>query len=572
MNHSSQQHQDLPLMGNPELVAMTLSSENKEEKVPVSKGWRFWAVFSAVCFTTLLAAIESTVTSTALPFISHALNAGDLYIWFVNAYFLTSTALLPLLGQLCDLFGRRWMMLIVVALFALGSGISGGANNAASLIGGRAVQGIGGGGINLLIELIVSDLVPLRERGAYFGIVFGVFSLGTAVGPLVGGAIVDGTTWRWVFWINLPVAGVALILHFLFLRVNYDRETAILTKLKRIDYAGNAILVASVVAVLLALSWGGAQYSWSSYHVLVPLVVGIFGLFLFHVYESMPWVRDYHTLPERVFKRRTPATALIIAFINFICLFWVIYFLPVYFQAVLGMSPTLSGVALLPTVLLSVVTGAISGVLLSKWGRYRPLHILAFSLISLGLGLFSRFNQHTRPAEWVLVQAVAAFGLGIMMSTNLSSVQADLPDSDTAAATAAFAFMRAYGSIWGVSIPAAIFNAQFANLSWRIGDADIQKQLSGGNAYSFANADYIKNFPEPQRDRVIEVYAQSLKLTWQVSLGFALLGFFLCFLQKEISLRSTIDTEFGLENRQGTGPKANSEKEPAASSAQGALD
>ncbi|KAI1749855.1 major facilitator superfamily domain-containing protein [Xylaria castorea] len=498
MDHTTQQDQRLPLTGNPKSVATSPSSENEENKAPVGKRWRFWAVFAAVCFTTLLAAIESTVTSTALPFISHALDAGDSYIWFANAYFLTSTALLPLLGQLCNLFGRRWMMLIVVALFALGSGISGGAKNTANLIGGRAVQGIGGGGINLLIELIVSDLVPLRERGAYFGIVFGVFSLGTAVGPLVGGAIVDGTTWRWVFWINLPVAGVALVLHFLFLHVNYDREAAILTKLKRIDYAGNAILVASVVAVLLALSWGGTKYPWSSYQVLVPLIVGIFGLVLFHMYEGMPWVREYPTLPERVFKRRTPAIALIIACINFICLFWVIYFLPVYLQAVLGMSPTLSGVALLPTVLLSVVTGAISSVLPSKWGRYRPLYILAF----------------------------------------------------------------------GVSVPAAIFNAQFANLSWRIGDADIQKQLSGGNAYSFANADYVRNFPEPQRDRVIDVYAQSLKLTWQFSLGFALLGFLLCFLQKEISLRSTIDAEFGLgQKKQGTDPEGNSEKEPGAPSA-----
>ncbi|KAI8627366.1 MFS general substrate transporter [Xylariaceae sp. FL1651] len=533
----------------PSLNTPSVVVRDANATVSLKKGWRFWAVFSAICFTTLLAAIESTVTSTALPFIVHELDAGDLYVWFVNAYFLTSTAFLPLLGQLCDFFGRRWMMITVVALFALGSGISGGAKNASMLIAGRAVQGIGGGGINLLIELIVSDLVPLRERGAYFGIVFGVFSLGTAVGPLVGGAIVDRTTWRWVFYINLPVAGVALVLHTLFLHVKYDRETAIITRLKRIDYVGNIILIGSVVSVLIALSWGGTRYRWSSYQILVPLLLGIFGLVLFHTYEGMPWVREYPTLPERVFKRRTPAAALIIAFINFICLFWVIYFLPVYFQAVLGMSPTLSGVALLPTVLLSVLVGAIAGIVLSKWGRYRPLHIIAFSFISLGLGLFSRFDQRTSPAEWVLVQIVPALGLGIMMSTNLSSVQADLPEKDTAAATAAFAFMRAYGSIWGVSIPAAIFNAQFANESWRIDDQRIQDQLSGGSAYSFANANLIHSIPKPQRDLVIDVYARSLKLTWQVSLGFALLGFLLCFLQKEISLRTTLETQFGLDEK-----------------------
>lgn len=363
-----------------------------------------------------------------------------------------------------------------------------------------------------------------------------------------------------MFYINLPVSGVALVLHALFLHVNRDKETGILTRLKRIDYIGNLILIGSVVSVLIALSWGGTRYNWNTYQVLVPLIVGLFGLVLFHVYEGMPWVQEFPTLPERVFKRRTPAAALVIAFLNFICLFWAIYFLPVYFQAVLGMSPTISGVALLPTVLLSVLTGAISGVLLSKWGRYRPLHIIAFSLISLGFGLFTRFDQHTKPVEWVLVQAVPAFGLGIMMSTNLSSVQADLPESDTAAATAAFAFMRAYGSIWGVAIPAGIFNAQFANEAWRIGNKAIQDQLAGGKAYSFANADFVRSFPQPYRDRVIDVYARSLKLSWQISLGFALLGWLLTWAQKEISLRTTLETKYGLEEKEkSTGSEGDDE-------------
>ncbi|KAI1648782.1 MFS general substrate transporter [Daldinia loculata] len=554
---------DRPLQGQPDSSPegqLSVNHDNGTPSTTLPKGWRFWAVFSAICFTTLLAAVESTVVSTALPFIARELDAGDLYVWFVNAYFLTSTAFLPLIGQMCDLFGRRWMMIAVVSLFALGSGIAGGANNAAMMIAGRAVQGIGGGGVNLLIELIVSDLIPLRQRGAYMGIVFGVFSLGTAVGPLVGGAIVDGTTWRWVFYINLPVSGTALILHLLFLRVNYDKETSIVERLKKIDYVGNAILIGSVVSVLIALSWGGTRYEWKSYQILVPLFLGVFGLVLFHIYEGAPWVRDYPTLPERVFKRRTPAAALIIAFINFICLFWVLYFLPIYFQAVLRMSPTISGLALLPTALLSVVTGAISGVVLTKTGRYRPLHIIAFVLITLGFGLFSRFSRNTSTAEWVIIQIIAAFGLGIMMSTNLPAVQADLPESDTAAATAAFAFVRAYGSIWGVSIPAAIFNAKFVTESWRIDDSQIEARLSSGNAYEYANADFIQSFPEPQRGHVIDVYTRSLQLIWQVSLAFALVGFLLCFLEKEIMLRTHLETEFGLEEKKkGNGLEGSSD-------------
>jgi len=175
-------------------------AEGEEEMVSTKKGWRFWAIFPALMLVSLLVAVESTVTSTALSSIVHDLDAGHLYIWFVNAYFLTSAAFLPLFGQLSDIFGRRWVFISVVAIFTLGSGISGGATNATMLIAGRAVQGIGGGGINLLIELIVSDLVPLRERGNYMSLLFAFFALGTAVGPFFGGILVERSSWRWVFW------------------------------------------------------------------------------------------------------------------------------------------------------------------------------------------------------------------------------------------------------------------------------------------------------------------------------------------------------------------------------------
>lgn len=170
------------------------SDENADEKPaddagPTTKGWRFWATFPALCLTSMLAAVESTVTSTALPSITEALDAGDLYVWFANSYFLTSTVFLPLIGQLADIFGRRYVMIGVVAVFTLGSGISGGANSPAMLIAGRAIQGIGGGGINLMIEVIVSDLVPLRERGNYMALIFAIFCLGTAIGPFVGGGM-----------------------------------------------------------------------------------------------------------------------------------------------------------------------------------------------------------------------------------------------------------------------------------------------------------------------------------------------------------------------------------------------
>ena len=451
---------------------------------------------------------------------------------------------------MANIWGRRYMMIAVVCIFALGSGIAGGSNSLAMLIAGRAIQGIGGGGVNLVIQLIVCDLVPLRDRGNYMGAIFLFFTVGTAMGPFIGGAIVERTNWRWVFYINLPIAGAALVLHILFLQVGHNQQGSVGEKLRRIDYGGNLILMTSIVSVLIALSWGGARYSWGSYQIIVPLVLGFAGLVLFHVYETAPWVK-VPILPERLFKRRTPAAALVIAFLDFLLLYYLILFLPVYFQAVKGMSPIKSGVEFLPSSTISVFTGVISGRVLSKTGRYRLIHFIAFAFMSIGLGLFSRFDADTSRAEYICVQVIFALGLGLLMTSNLPAVQADLPDSDAAVSAAAFNFMRSYGAIWGVSVPAAIFNARCSAEAWRISDPDLRARLSGGSAYGFVTSSSRQSLDlSPQvQSEVVDVYTRSLRLTWQVSLVFALLGFLLVFCEKEILLRKTLVTEYGLKDK-----------------------
>ena len=288
------------------------------------------------------------------------------------------------------------------------------------------------------------------------------------------------------------------------------------------------------------------MYAWSESRVVVPLVLGITGIFVFHAYEMAPWVK-YPTLPEKVFRKRTPAAALIMAFLSFMLLFWAIYFLPVYFQAVLNAGSTRAGVWLLPTVLVEVPFAVVGGGLVAKTGRYKPLHFFAFGVMTLGFGLFARFDRHTPMAEWVIVQMLPAFGVGFMMSTNLPAVQADLPEEDTAAATAALAFMRAYGSIWGVSIPAAIFNARFAIESYRITDTGVRTLLSDGRAYSFVTAALVNSFTPETKDQVIDVFTRALKVTWLASIAPAALGLLLVFAEKEIVLRTELDTKYGLD-------------------------
>lgn len=308
-----------------------------------------------------------------------------------------------------------------MAIFALGSGISGGAHTAEMLIAGRAVQGAGGGGVILMIEMIVCDLVPLRERGKFMGIIFAVFALGSSLGPFIGGAIAQ-RDWRWVFWINLPIAAVSLALLVLFLHVNYDRQSSAASRLRRIDYTGNAILIASVTAILIALSYGGTSYSWSSLHVLVPLLLGFAGIGSFLLYESSRWCMQPMT-PVQHFKNRTSAAAFFLTFAHSMLSFWTLYFLPVYFQGVKLEDPTRSGALLLPTVCTIVPGGMISGAILSKTGGYRPMHLASFALMTLCTGLFIMFDQNSHTALYVCVQVIGGFGSGLALSTLLHLAQ-----------------------------------------------------------------------------------------------------------------------------------------------------
>ncbi|KAA8643970.1 hypothetical protein EYZ11_008230 [Aspergillus tanneri] len=537
-----------------------LESPKSVSKTAFNHDVRFWLVFIALCVTSLLAALEGTVTSTALPTIVADLHIGDNYPWVSNAYFLTTACFQPIYGQVANVFGRRYPMIFSVVLFILGSGLCGGASSEAMLIAGRAVQGIGGGGINMLIDLIICDLVPLNQRGAYLALLFVVFAIGTSLGPFIGGAIVSNTTWRWVFYLNLPIGGVGLLLLILFLQVNYDRETSIPTKLKRLDYLGNLLLVAAIVAILIALSWGGTRYPWSSGHVLAPLIVGLLGIPAFVLFQASPLVKD-PTTPLHLFGNRTSSIAFFQTFMHGLLSFWILYMLPVYFQAVLQSSPERSGVQLLPTVVSMIPVAGVSGAVLSKTGNYKILHIVGFALLTIGIGCFTILAPDSSTAAWTLTQMVAAFGAGIIMPVLLPAVQAGLEEKDTATSTALWAFVRSFGIIWGLSVPAAIFNNQFDRYASSISDPAVRSMLSGGNAYSYASSTMINALSPKVRQETIEVYSRSLRVVWQVSIGFSGLSFLLCFWEKSIKLRSQLDTEYGLTGVEQDRP---AEKHPAA--------
>jgi EmrB/QacA subfamily drug resistance transporter len=536
----------------------SMSPSPSEQKVtvegekPIKKGygWRFWAIFPGLCIGGLLSALDATILSTVLPTIASELNSDTLYVWAINAYFVSTTAVQPLYGQTANIFGRRWLMIVSILLFALGSGLCGGASGTGMLIAARVVQGMGGGGINVMTEIIVADLVPLRERQQIMGIVFTAFAVGTFIGPIVGGAIVDHTSWRWVFYINLPLCGVAVILMFLFLQVKYDKTASLWEKLKRVDYVGNAILMASVISILLSLTWAGTLHPWSSWRTILPLILGFLGLIGFIFYEGSRWCVE-PTVPLRLFSNRTAALTYILSFLHGTILYWVSLFLPVYFQSILEATPEKSGIDLLASVIPMVPFAIIGGILITVTGKYKPFLIIGFIPMAVGMGLFTMLNDKTTTVIWVVFQVILAAGSGLSLIATLPAILASLPESDVATATATWAFLRSFGSIWGVSIPSAVFNTRFTNLAYRITNQELREHLYNGGAYQLATKRFMQslNYDPVLKAEVVSVYVDSLKLVWQVGIAFAAIGVPISLFLKSLKMRDQLDGEYGFDEQ-----------------------
>ncbi|EFR00742.1 hypothetical protein MGYG_03747 [Nannizzia gypsea CBS 118893] len=532
-----------------EIVVDSAVNKNK------GKGLRFYIIIATLCFLSVLSALENTVVTTSLPSIAKELELGNSYVWVTNVFFLTAAVVQPLFGQLADIFGRRWITMLTIVLFVLGSGLCGGATNGAMLIVGRAFQGMGGGGLNTLPNIIVSDLVPLRERGKYVAWFLTTYFIGIAIGPWVGGAIVDSTTWRWVFYINLPIGGVSMIMVFFFLQVQYDKEMAFMEKLRRIDYGGNFLLIGASVSILFGLTYGGNLHPWGSYQILVPLFVGLAGIGAFILFENTKWVKE-PVCPPHLFSNRTSAVVMIVTFTSSALLYWVYFFLPVYFQAVRMSSPSTAGLQVLPSVVVSVPASIASVLLLTHFGKYKPIHLAGFAALTLGLGLFILLDRTTPTAEWVIFQIINSLGNGIIMNTLLPACQAasQRTESDQAATTAVWSSIRSFGSIWGVVVPAAIFSNAFGQRADRIADTAtrelILKQFHSGNAYADATAAFLETLDPRTRSEVIGVYDESLRFMWQISLALAGFSFLLIFIEKEIVLKTDLETKYGLTEKQ----------------------
>jgi EmrB/QacA subfamily drug resistance transporter len=411
---------------------------------------RVLTIYAGLMVTLLLAALDQTIVATALPRIVSDLGGITQYSWVFTAYMLTSTVAVPVYGRLGDVHGRRPLMLIAITIFLVGSALCGAAQNMTELVVFRGIQGLGAGGLFPLSLAVIGGIVPPRDRGRWQGLIGAVFAASSILGPAVGGFIVDNTTWRWIFLVNLPVGALALVVIAVTMpkrKVRAEHE---------IDWLGAGVLAAGTASLLLGLVWAGHDYAWTSGHVITALLVAALVLAVFGLWERRA---AEPILPFGVLRNPIVAGSVACMALVGMAMFGTISYVPLFVQGVIGTSATSSGVVLTPLMLGAVVTSFVTGQLVSRTGRYRWNVIFGPPVLALGMALLWRMDVHTTNGEAARNMVVAGIGIGSMMQVFVLSVQNAVERARIGSATALTQFARQMGATIGVSVMGVIVNA-----------------------------------------------------------------------------------------------------------------
>ncbi|KAJ7060722.1 iron permease [Mycena amicta] len=520
----------------------------------VQRDWKFWCIIASLAVSQLLTAIEFTSVGTALPVITQHLG-GNNYIWIGSAYNLASTALLPFCGVLAQILGRRDVMLLAIVLFMVGSALCGAATSMNFLIGGRTVQGLGAGAIVSLIQIIISDLVPLQDRGAFSGIIAASFGVGAGAGPVIGGALAQRGLWRWLFYMNLPIGGLCAVLIGSFVRLKKPNEP-LREKLRRLDIIGNILIVASTTSMVIALTWAGTVFAWSSPKVLAPLIVGIVGLAALLVYEGL--VPQYPIIPISLMSSRTAFSGYVQNFISAVAISAMGYWLPIYFQACRSASPIASGVDVFGVTFTVAPLAAITGVLVNKTLRYRPQMWFAWALIIVGAALLGMVDENTPRMRVIGFELLIGSGIGIIYVGAYFPVLAPIPVTLNTQALAYFFFLRQFALIWGVTIGGTILQNKLASSL----PPAFLAEFPGGTEIAFAIIPSINKLPPDLRDAVRASFADAFQLLWRVIAALGGAGLVASLFMKGLPLHSQVDQAWG---RDDAGAKEEKEDKKAGS-------
>jgi EmrB/QacA subfamily drug resistance transporter len=487
---------------------------------------RIRLIFGALILVIFLASLDQTIVATALPTIVGDLGGLEHLSWVVTAYLLASTITGPLYGKLGDLYGRKGVLQVAIVVFLIGSMLCGIAQNMPELIAFRAVQGLGAGGLITVSIAVVGDVIPPRDRGRYQGIFGAVFGVSTVIGPLLGGFFVDNLSWRWIFYINLPVGALALFVIGVVFHARTERVE------HKVDYVGAALLAAGLSCVVLFTSLGGTTFAWQSVESVTLLILGVGLLIAFLVVER---TAVEPILPLELFRNRIFAVCSAIGFIIGLALFGSVTYLPLFLQIVKGRSPTSSGLQLTPMMAGLLVTSIVAGRLISKWGRYKPFPVVGTAVMTIGMTLLAQLDIHSTGLYTSLAMVVLGLGLGMVMQVLVLAVQNAVHPRNMGVATSGALLFRQIGGSVGI----AIFGAIFAN---RL-HAELTSEMPGVQLPKTVTPSVIAELPPRIHAEYVHSVSVSLHPIFVVAAAISAFAFLLTWLLREVPLRDSTRPE-----------------------------
>ncbi|SPO28316.1 related to tetracycline efflux protein (otrb) [Ustilago trichophora] len=540
-HHSHHHHNDDGTTAAPTPESATEHKVNLQDQTNFLPKKQVILVFSGLSAALLVALLDQSIISTALGTITASFHAGNESSWLSTSYLLTSTAASPLYGRFSDIFGRKACIIFALTGFLIGSALCAAAQSITQLIVFRAIAGAFGGGIVSLVMVVVGDVVSLRERGTYQGLLGVVVAISNAGGPLIGGAL-SSVGWRWCFIIAVPIGLVALISVIILLPLK-KVEGSVKSKLAKIDYLGTALVLAGTVLLLLGLNWGGQQYAWSSPHVLVTLILGAIIFVVFTIVEAR--VAALPLVPMRLFKIGTVCSVLVQTVCSGGIFYLLLFFVPQFTQVVKGYSGVKAGVTLIPLMALQATTSTVAGIIVSKTGKYKAIIVVGFGIFSIGVGLLSLLNQSSSIGQVIGFLLLSGFGAGGTLQTTLVAAQNAVDRRDLAVVTSTRNFMRLFGGTLSLAISYTILNntvrSQVKSLP-----ADVIRQV-------VRNPKLITDgrFDEATSQLLLHAYVQAFRNVFRFGLGLTLLAFVVTVLfTKEFSLDRNDDQKRKEEGKQ----------------------